>query len=293
MKAPEANAQTITINSGSTKLPMPFATVQNLRAQWARVGTDKGTLLFTEADSRDGDSILISYTGYKPLRMVKPTANITLTMMPLEATLEPVVILPCNGTGTAELRNYKKNKSSWSLGSNEKALATWAAYIPNPDKIKGILTSIHFRLSNTDMPKSATGAPLKVRLFEYNDATGFPGEPFLQKELIVYPKSKDVVIDVSEERLRLPKNGLVVAIDFFYAGEQYIHTHQVKLYRADGSSIDTLIRKYGSAITAVHADNMLGKGYSFGYKTNTWRETTTSLTQPLAPKVELGIKPCD
>jgi hypothetical protein len=293
LNASAVDAQTITITSGSTKQPLPFATIQNLRAQWASVSSDKGTFSFSAANSNAGDSILISYTGYLPIRMLKPAMDITLAMEPSPVALAPVVVSPCKGTRTGELHNFKKNKSDLSLGSDEGALATWAAYIPNPDKVKGILTSIQFWLNNTDMPKSATGAPFKVRLLQYDDSTGFPGEPFLLKELIVYPEGKKVEIDVSEERLRLDENGLVVAIDFFYAGEQYVHTHKVKDLLSDGSSVDTIMTNYGSSIEAVRGDNMVGKGYIFRYKSNKWGETRNSTSSQLAPKIELNLKLCD
>ncbi len=56
-------AQTITIISGHTRQPLPFATIQNLNAQWAVVGSDKGFYSFSPDNSKPGDSILITYTG--------------------------------------------------------------------------------------------------------------------------------------------------------------------------------------------------------------------------------------
>lgn len=288
-----ANAQTITIISAHTNEPLPYATIQNLRAQWAVVSSDKGIFTFTEANSKPGDSVLITYTGYNPIRMLKPNENEHLKMEPMAAMLQPVVVLPCRGTNKYTLNNFRKNKVKVSLGSNEQALATWAAYIPNTENTKGILSSIHFWLNNHDLPKTALGAPFKVRLLKYDAINNLPGDPLLQKELVVYPQAQKVVIDVSEEWLRLPQNGLVVAIDFFFAGEQYVHAQKIKQFRSDGSSVDTISNTYGSSIEAVRAENFSGNGFIYSYRKNEWNEVVNATGQKMAPKIELNLKLCE
>jgi len=288
-----ANAQTITIIAANTKENLPFATIQNLTAQWTQVGSENGVFTFTEANSKAGDSILISYTGYLPLRLVKPKVGITLNMEPLPYLLQLVEVLPCKGNKKVVLRNYQKNKSDWGLGSNEDALSSWAAYIPNTSKVRGIIISIHYTLNMSSTPKNGRTAPFKIRLLLYNETTNLPGDPLLYKELLVYPTGQKVEIDVRNEWLRMPENGLVIVIDYFYAGEQYVHTHKVKQFKIDGSSIDTIHKSYGASIKAVRADNMIGKGFMFQYKRNEWNTLNNSQNQKLAPKIELSLKLCD
>jgi hypothetical protein len=286
-------AQTITIISAHTNEPLPFATIQNLRVQSAVVSSEKGTFSFNETNSKTGDTMLITYTGYNPIRMIKPDEDKVLKMEPLAVMLQPVVVLPCRGMKKQTLNNFKKSKVDWSLGSSEEALATWAAYIPNKDKVKGILSSIQFWIKYFDIPKTAKGAPYKIKLLKYNEASGLPDEPLLLKELIVYPNAQKIVINVSEEWLRLPENGIVVVIDFFYAGEQYVHSHKVKQFRSDGSSVDTVMNRYGSSIEAARADNLVGNGFTYSYKRNEWSEVKNSTREKLAPKIELTLKLCD
>ena len=287
------NAQTITIISAHTNEPLPFATIQNLRAPWAVVSSEKGIFTFTEANSKPGDSVLITYTGYYPMRMVKPFEDKTIKMEPLAAMLQPVVVLPCRGTNKQTLHNFRKNKVDWSLGSSEQALATWAAYMPNTDKMKGIISTIQFWIKNFDIPKTAKGAPYKIRLLKLNEVTGLPDEPLLLKDLVVYPKTQKVVIDLSEEWLRLPENGIVVVIDFFYAGEQYVHAHKVKQFLSDGKSMDTVMNRYGSSIEAIRADNLVGNGFIYNYKRNEWSEIKNSTQEKMAPRIELNLKLCE
>jgi hypothetical protein len=191
------------------------------------------------------------------------------------------------------LHNFRKNKVDWSLGSSEDALSSWAAYIPNTEKMKGIVSTIQFWIKNFDIPKTAKGAPYKVRLLKFNEATGLPDAPLLLKELVVYPKAQKVMIDLSEEWLRLPENGIVVVIDFFYAGEQYVHAHKVKQFRSDGSSVDTVMNRYGSSIEAIRADNLVGNGFIYSYKRNEWSEVKNATKEKMAPRIELELKLCE
>jgi hypothetical protein len=288
-----AKAQTITIISAHTNEPLPFATIQNLGAKWAVVSSEKGIFTFTEANSNPGDSVLITYTGYNPIRMVKPFEDKHLKMEPMAALLQPVVVLPCRGMNKQSLHNFRKNKVDWSLGSSEDALSSWAAYIPNTEKMKGIVSTIQFWIKNFDIPKTAKGAPYKVRLLRFNEATGLPDEPLLLKELVVYPKAQKVVIDLSEEWLRLPENGIVVVVDFFYAGEQFVHAHKVKQFRSDGSSVDTVMNRYGSSIEAIRADNLVGNGFIYSYKRNEWSEVKNATKEKMAPRIEIDLKLCE
>ncbi len=289
----DLSAQTITILSAYTNEPLPFATIQNLRAQWAQVGSEAGKFTFNDINCKKGDSILITYTGYNSVHLVKPEMDVTLLMKPLPATLQPVEVLPCRGNKTNKLVNFKKNQSGWSLASNEKALASWAAYIPNQSKAKATISSIRFSLSMTWTPKSARGAPYKIKLLNYDAANQTPGTPLVFKEFVVYPKSKQVTLDLKDEKLRLPANGLVVAIDFFYAGEQFIHTHKVMQMQLDSTYKDTLHSNYGSSIKAVYADNVIGNGYRYSYKKNSWYALKNHKNEPMAPKIEIAIKLCE
>ena len=288
-----ANAQTITIISAHTNDPLPFATIQNLRALWAMVGSEKGAFTFTDVNSKSGDTILISFTGYLPIRMVKPEVTTTLKMEPLPEMLQPVEVLPCKGMEIESIKNYYNGKSSFGLSSNAQAIACWAAYIPNSSATKGILSSIQFWLSKNDLPKNGEIAPFRVRLFNYNKSTNLPGLPFLQKNILVYPKAQKVVIDLSEEWLRLPENGIVVAIEFFYAGEQFVKTYKTTFIHQDGSRTDTIMRRYGTNIESVKGNDLKGNGFDYLYKINEWRVLEDANGQKWAPKIELLVKLCE
>jgi hypothetical protein len=287
------NAQTITILSAYTNEPLPFATIQNLRAQWAVVSSDKGTFSFSEINSRTGDSMLITYTGYNPIRMVKPFEDKLLKLEPLAVMLQPVVVLPCRGNKKEELRNFKQNKTQVSFTSNEEALGSYAAYLPNNQNLNGIISTIQFSLQTTFTSKIAARAPFKVRLLNYDDISQLPGIPLLLKELVVYPKRNEVVVDISDEWIRLPPKGIVVVVDFFFADEKYIYSQKLTHTRSDGQKVDSLYHFYGSNIKFTLGENLLGKGYSYQYNKNSWKELVFSKGGNVAPQIKLSLKLCD
>lgn len=286
------NAQKITIVSGHTQKPLPFATIKNITGKWAEVSSDKGVVVLSN-NFQTGDSLVISYTGYRPIRLQKPTTDLTLVMEPMPEMLKPVEVFPCKGQKPYRINNFKKNKSDWFLGSNEEALASWAAYIPNEEGKKGIISTISFKISQKDIPDSAWKAPLKVKLLTYDEATALPSTPLLEKEIVVYPQSKKVTLNMAEEWIRLPKKGFVVAIDFFFAGNNYLYTGKVREYKGGGIFVDTLKQKYGSSIEAVRGNDIIGYGYIYNYKRNEWQKSEKYTAEGLAPKLEIEIKECE
>jgi len=225
--------------------------------------------------------------------MIKPEGATTLKMEPLPEMLQPVEVLPCKGMEVGSIKNYYNNKSAFGLASKEQAIACWAAYIPNDSGTKGIISSIQFWLRKNDLPKNGEIAPFRVRLFQFNKSSNLPGIPFLNKDILIYPKAQKVVIDLSEEWMRLPENGIVVAIDCFYAGEQFVKTYKTTFIHQDGSKVDTIMRRYGTNIEAVADNNLKGNGFSYLYKMNEWRVLEDVNGKKWAPKIELTLKLCE
>jgi hypothetical protein len=288
-----ANAQTITIISAHTNDPLPFATIQNLRALWAMVGSEKGAFTFTDVNSKSGDTILISFTGYLPIRMVKPEVTTTLKMEPLPEMLQPVEVLPCKGMETGTLRNFKKNKSAPSFASGKDGLTTYAAYLPNNKQIKGIISSIHFSLRTGHVSKIAAEAPFKIRLLSYNEDSQLPGKSLLLKELVVYPKGKEVVVNISDEWIRLPENGIVVVIDFFFSDEKFIYSIKSTHKGSHGKKVVAIDQFYGADIKFILGENLNGKGYNYDYKNNNWHEMIFGFEGKTAPKIQLTLNLCN
>lgn len=290
-----AFAQRISIVSKNTGEPLPYATITNINAKWANVSKGDGSFVFTKENSNPKDTLIISYTGYETITLTLPELDRKIALQPIAEMLMPVEVFPCNSFKTTRTENYKNYKADYSLGSTEKALASWAAHIPNIDKSRSVVTNIQFYISSYGGNKTSKKAPFKIRIFSYDTQTKLPGKPLLYQELIVYPQGNKAILNMDDYSIRFPKEGLVVAIDFFYAGEEYVHGGPTKLHMQDGSIKDTILMHYGASIRAAYDNNLTGSGYIYNYYKKIWTPmrrgrngTTTS-----APMIKLTLKTCD
>jgi hypothetical protein len=288
-------AQRISIVAKNTGEPLPYATITNINARWANVSKADGSFLFTKENAKPNDTLIISYTGYETITLMLPETNKTIVMQPVAEMLMPVEVFPCKSYKTTRKENYTKYKADHSLGSTEKALASWASHIPNNDKSRSIVTQVQFYISQWSGNKTTKKAPFKVRLLSYDTLTKLPGKPLLYKELIVYPQGNKAIIELNDYSIRFPKEGLIVAIDFFYAGDEYVHSVFTKLHKPDGSIKDTVMMHYGASIRAAYDTNLNGSGYIYNFYKKNWTVLRGSKNgrTTLAPMIKLTLKTCD
>jgi len=281
----------IVIVSNDSK-PLPYASVINMRTGRGVFGSVNGQVDLNSTLFSAGDTIKITYTGYEERFIKLPILQPTIVLKSQPIELDPVAVYPCPNAIPIILKNYSKFVSDYSLGTGTNPSGSWAAFIPNIDNVRGILETITMELSFWSVPSNARKAPFKLRLLSYDSSSGLPGSPLIAKEWVVHPKGKKLILPIIEENLRLPKQGIVVAIDYFFAGEQYLYKRNLRMSKPDGNHKDTVVTYYGSHIRAARAQNLLGKGYSYFYKTGKWYPFTSYQSGIGAPMVSLGIKVC-
>jgi hypothetical protein len=274
--------------------PLPYATVINMR-------TGKG--VFASADGKanldniaffkTGDTIKITYTGYSDTLIKLPINEARIVLKPEALELEPVAVYPCQNSMLTKIKNYKKFPSNQFLGMSSGVFGSWAAFIPNSGRKNAILQTITIELNFFSIPPNARNAPYKFRLLQYDTISGMPGKQLVSKEWVVHPTGKKLILKIADENIRLPKLGIVVAIDFFYAGEQYTYPREFRMMNSDGSFRDTVKTYYGTNILAVGGQNLLGKGFSTGNNLGKWSHYNSKQTGWVAPLVILGIKECN
>ncbi len=276
--------------------PLPYATVINMRTGRGVFAPANGQVDFTSTFFLAGDTVKITYTGYEDLILRLPPMQPTIVLKYQPVELDEVAVYPCPNSIPTTLKNYTKFVSNYSLGWGNSHGGSWAAFIPNTNNIQGIIETINVELSFLRIPANARKAPCKIRLLQYESTTGLPGTPLIAKEWMVYPTGKKLIFSILDENLRLPKEGMVVAIDNFFAGEQYTYKRKTRITKPDGSYKDTVITNYGFSILAAKGENLLGKGYVSSFsKTGKWHlfNSYPSGKGAGAPMVSLGIKECN
>lgn len=285
-------AQTNMLMVTDNNKPLPFATVINLRTGFGLFASEKGVVELKPSLFLVGDTLRISYTGYADTLVKLPISGNYIGLRPISIPLQNVEVYPCPDSKRVTLKNYRKHKKNYTFGLGSITFFSYAAYLPNPDGLKGNIEEITIEQSYTTVPSNARKAPFKMRLLQYDSATGLPGNALIAKEWLVYPTGKTTTIDVSEVSLRVPANGLVVSIDLFHAGEQYNYKEKLEIQYKDGTKKNEWQSRYGASFRAVTGDNLMGIGYMNG-KSGQWIKMKTFGNKPSAIMVKLNIKQCN
>jgi hypothetical protein len=254
--------------------------------------TENGELTLNPTFFKADDTLRISYTGYADTLIRLPVERNQIGLIPVSIPLQDVEVYPCLDTKNVTLKNYIKHKVNYSFGRGVLSSFSYAAYVPNKNSIKGTIESITIEQSYLTAPSNARKAPFKIRLLHFDSGNLLPGLPLIAKEWLVYPTSNKTTLDVSEELLRLPTDGIVVCIDLFYAGEQYAYKVKVQQLNSDGTKKNEWQTRYGAYFRAVNGENLIGYGYMAG-KANTWIAMKGFGEGTSAIMVKLNVKQCN
>jgi hypothetical protein len=115
------------------------------------------------------------------------------------------------------------------------------------------------------------------------------------QEFLVYPNGNKAILNLKENAIRFPKEGIVVAIDHFFAGEEYVYYTRTNMHYPNGNIQDTIVGHYGGSIRATYGANLYGKGFRYNYIKKMWAEIGTPVrtkTSP-APMIKLELIECD
>jgi hypothetical protein len=285
------NAQSgfVTITNGTQ--PLAFATVINMQTGKGVFATENGQVRMGSPFFSSGDTVKISYTGYRDTIFQLPILQDKIALQFQPISLENVAVYPCLNPAPIVLKNYIKHASSHSLGMGGGGSGSWAAYVPNGGSVKGFIETITIEQSFFTVPSNARKAPFKIRLLHYDTLTGQPGMPIIAKEWIIYPTSNKSVLKIAEENLKLPIHGLVVCIDYFFAGEQYTYKRKTSFTNSNGKTQNEIMIYYGASFRAVEGDNLAGVGYHNGNKLKGWNKSYRIKQSALM--VSMGIKACN
>lgn len=159
-----------------------------------------------------GDSLIISHVGYERASLYAEGVKDVIRLKPAPYVFREITI------------NSSRKKVEQTLGIDRKKIESsmggvlqYAMFIDNPEKRPGVIKNLHFEVAhsvNRDR-QDRMNAKIRIRLYERNSATGQPGPDILVKEkiVVVRPNQKDIRVDVSEEAIPFPLEGLFVGID--------------------------------------------------------------------------------
>lgn len=185
------------------------------------------------------DTLHISSVGYKTAVFI-PGFRVklpdTIRLAAAVRVLKEVAVNP-NSSVEVTLGDFKKKYNSQRTTSPDDK---YLQYIPNDAKTKGIITSIEYVLNDE---LHGIEMPFRVGMYTKNKNNPFPDHTLITDTIIVHnPERKThLSIDVSKYNLRLPEDGIMVALETLpptYYGKDSVLYYGQKRARTPGIDMD-------------------------------------------------------
>lgn len=203
---------------------LPFATIECFEKKWGLYTDSAGFATLLENMLQETHKV--SYVGYQP-KEINFTSTNSIALNRLPQKLEDVTVVSCKET-TIEKLEVKELGNNY-LGFTPKSIGNfWAIYVPNNIGKIGYLKSLGHNAEGASN-KENPDAPVRIRFFEYDTTTKLPSTEISDDDIIVAPKKRRrVTYDLSEYKIQIPANGIVVAFEMFDAGSEFHYTTKSK-----------------------------------------------------------------
>jgi len=257
----ETNAQQFKIISAEDVAALPFATLINFTHPIIVSANVNG---IAELNAQNGDSIAVSYVGFKTTFFVFNSNKSTIIRLFKETVLmPPVTIQKCKKERSFScinktvnyilidgVRHYFDGLGWWGLWWKNSEYAVRL----KPEKENTRLESFSFWLNKSAFgPKSAINAPLIISFYDVNDSIT-PGNLLTESPLFYYPKKTGKqTLNLDSLQLSIPPNGIYISFQCV-THEDYAWTQNIKM-RGSGGIKDTIIKCYGGAIEGVYSSD--------------------------------------
>ena len=257
----ETNAQKFKIISAEDGAALPFATLINFTHPNLVSSNTNG---IAELTAQNGDSIAVSYVGFKTRSFVFNTdTSTTIQLLKETVLMPPVTVQKCkkerrfsyinktvNYTLINGVRHYFDGLAWWGVRWKNSEYAVRI----NPEKENTRLESFSFWLNKSAFgPKSAINAPLIISFYDVNDSIT-PGNLRTETPLFYYPqKTGKQTLNLDSLHLSIPPNGIYISFQCV-TNEDYAWTQPIKM-SGSGSIKDTVIKCYGGTIEGVYSSD--------------------------------------
>ncbi len=283
----QSSAQRVVyMRDADTKLPLPFATAECTEKSWGIYSDSSGKVVIPDQIWQTG-TVTFSFVGHASISQSEVLKKDSIYLQKLPNKLDEVVIKNCKEKEKKKIQ-IRRKKDYYSLGFGAKSVGCiWATYVPNIYNKRGIINTISFGAINLYNKATIPGAPVRLRLFDWDTTKQMPGEEITQETIDIVPgKFKWVTIDLSKYNLPITATGIVVAFEMFDAGQQY-HYNVVHNLQ-DGTKKEW--EHYGWDLEGIK--NVLGFNKTPGGK---WDQQMTHFDKEkkrVGPAVGLSIEVC-
>jgi hypothetical protein len=260
-------AQQFHVKSLDGLSPLPFASVLNITKGKLHFTNEEGIL---STNLEIGDSLLITYVGYKNLRTLVSQSSQTFLLKQSDAILEPVRVQSCKNGINHEYSNLIEDTAErkfggvccWPKGATNARIAVML----KPDFNEARLDAFSVWLKKAfGAPKQSVQTPILFSFYSIDESSMLPGELLSRRQVIYYPKKEGKqTIKVDSLHLVMRKPGIYVGIEFVYNEKYEWLTH----YIDTAKGVDSLVTQFGAQLDGIFSEDFTLAFYD--YKNNSW-----------------------
>jgi hypothetical protein len=233
-----------------------------------------------------GKMLVVSCLGYERGRFAITSENVEVRLQPAAVELQEITVRPTAPRQKLVVgKLVRKSPAHWyANGGVPWIVASFMPFSPNYEATP-FLDQVSFVLWSR-----VANAKFQIRLLEVGE-NGQPGKDLLPKPLIgTSPKGVNVeqTLDLSQYNLKIPKEGLFIAFEWFIIPENAIESSSKK----KGSKEKIIRISYGLSILTQNepADGQIGWIYTQGaWRNSDFKTKDGKIIPTRAPQFQLTL----
>ncbi len=247
-------AQQFHIRSVDGLRPLAFASVLNITKGKLYFSNEEGSL---STSLEPGDSLLITYVGFKSLKTTVSQTSQTFLLKQSDALLEPVRMVSCKSGVRHEYSNLLADTSERKFGGvccwPKGATTARIAMMLKSDFNEARFNAFSVWLKKVAAaPKQSIQAPILFSFYSIDESSWLPGDLLTNQQVIYYPKKEGKqTIKLDSLHLVLRKPGMYVAFEFVYNETYEWQSRFVDIEKG----IDSLVTYFGAQLEGVFSED--------------------------------------
>ena len=192
----------------------------------------------------NGNSIKISSIGYKSILINSIDVNSTISLSPSITPLKEVDII----SSLPKFFTFESPKTFHNTPMCPDVNSECAQFIPNENKLSGIIASVEFELNNK---LQGIEQPFNIEILSKSKDSIYPDTALFKDSIIVCNKKQErhFKVDISKYRITVPKNGFFIVFQIlnqsyynkgtvWYKGLEHYKTPGINIFLKEKDNFD-------------------------------------------------------
>jgi hypothetical protein len=235
---------------------IPYATIELSRSGIARFADQNGEIDMSLFKIGESDSLVVSSIGFKSQKLPRQKMAGKIVLERQVTMLEDAFVF----SGEWKKENWGSLKKpgllfgygcSWSLNGPGSQIGRIINVIDENKKPAWI-----YRIAFYTNGAEETRTPVRLRLYAINEK-GMPGRDLLVRTIIERTDKRKgwLEYDLSDNSVRIPEGGLIVAAEYFDTDSTNWHSRKVVYTDSSGKKREVVTTRYGANFSTNKENN--------------------------------------